>query len=58
VNGAELLKKMRAHDECWRLFQEYIKHKEVTARLRLSKIDHVFHKEPVVFSKEEAEVYA
>lgn len=58
VNGAELLKKMRANDDCWRLFQDYIKQKEATCRLRLNKIDHVFHKEPVVFSQEEIDAQA
>jgi len=58
INGAELLKKMRANEECWRLFQDYIKHKEATFRLRLSKIDHVFHKEPVIFSQKDIEEQA
>ena len=45
MNGPELLKKMRANEECWKLYQSYIAAKENTVRLRLHKIDHVFHKE-------------
>ena len=58
MNGAELLKKMRANEDCWRIFQDYIKQKEATFRVRLNKIDHVFHKEPVVFSQEEVDEQA
>lgn len=47
MNGMELLKKMRSNDECWRIFQYYIKNKEDTVRSRLFKLDHVFHKEKV-----------
>ena len=47
MNGLELLKKMRSNDECWRIFQNYIKNKEETVRARLQKLDHVFHKEKV-----------
>ena len=47
MNGLELLKKMRTNEECWRLFQNYIRNKETTMRLRLNKLDYVYHKEHV-----------
>lgn len=47
MNGLELLKKMRTNEECWRLFQNYIRNKEITMRLRLNKLDYVYHKEHV-----------
>lgn len=53
MNGHELLKKMRTNEECWKLFQRYIINKEAMVRLRLNKIDYVFHKEPVKFDQEE-----
>lgn len=49
MNGQELLKKMRGNEECWRIFTNYLKNKEETMRFRLSKLDYVFHKEPVKF---------
>ena len=45
MNGPELLKKMKGNEECWRIFQNYIKNKENTTKTRLNKIDYVFHKE-------------
>ena len=47
MNGPELLKKMRANEECWRIFQNYIKNKEATMNARLMKIDYVFHKDQI-----------
>jgi hypothetical protein len=47
MNGLELLKKMRSNDECWRIFTNYVQNKEESAHSRLTKLDHVFHKEKV-----------
>lgn len=47
MNGPELLKKMKANDDCWQIFQAYIANKEKTTRMRLHKIDYVYHKEQV-----------
>lgn len=51
MNGLELLKKMKSNDECWRIFQNYISIKEDTVKVRLNKLDHVFHKEKVKIEK-------
>lgn len=47
MKAPEFFRKLKAHDECWKIILNQVNIKEMLMARRMNKLDYVFHKEPI-----------